>query len=146
MAKPATATAPSTRKAPGDRVAPVLTEIRNRDAVPMPTVQNKRGSTTSYPFDKLEVGQSFGVNNKTVKQLSSIISNQNRKPGPPKRDATGAIVYKMIEVRDANGVVTGHMASKEAETDDDKKKHFFAAEVDPKTDPDKVKVRVWRDK
>jgi len=144
MAKAATATKPASTTKPGDRVAPVLTAISAN--IPMPDRSNsKRGSTTSYPFASLEVGQSFGVKNKTQKQLSSIVSNQNRKPGPPMVDANGQPVFVMQEVRDANNVVTGHIPTKERATDDSKKKKFFALDVDAKTDPDGASVRVWRE-
>jgi hypothetical protein len=138
------ATTAKARTAPGDRVAPVLTGINS--SLSMPERINKRGSATSYPFADLAVGQSFGVKNKNAKQISSIVSNQNRKPGAPKVDASGAPVYKMVEVKDANGVVTGHIPSKDRETDEENKKHFFAVDCDPKKDPEGASVRVWRDK
>lgn len=126
------------------RVEPVLTAVTT--AVPMPTRESKRGSKSSYPFDSLTaVGASFGVKNKTAKQMASIVSNANRKaPQEPKRDAAGNIVYKTAEMKDANGTVIGRAPTQEPETV--ATRHYFAVDVDAKDDPDGASVRVFRDK
>lgn len=133
-------TAPRTTNAP--RVAPELSAIRSD--VPMPIRASNRGSKTNYPFGQLEVGQSFGVKNKTAEQMASIISNQNRKPGSPKLDANGAVIYKTNPLLDANGAKIGETPTTEPVLNE--AKHFFAVNVDPKSDLDNAKVRVFRDK
>lgn len=136
-------TAPATakKKAP-PRVAPEITTIST--AVVMPVRASTRGSKTLYPFDDLPFGGSFGVKNKTAEQLTSIISNQNRKPGAVKKNPDGSVVYKMQEMKDPNGAVIGHVPTTEPEHEP--AKHFFAVNVDKKKDPDQASVRVFRDK
>lgn len=147
MAKSATATAsgaaaPKPTKPNAPRVAPVLTAVSN--AVSMPERSSNRGSKTSYPFEALTVvGMSFGVVNKTAANLASIISNQNRKAGEVKKDANGAVVYKTQPMTAPDGTVT-HVPTGEPERHEPK--HFFAVDCDPKKDPDKANVRVFRDK
>lgn len=124
------------------RVAPEMTAVRS-DIAP-PTVRNNRGSKSSYDFDKLTaVGMSFGIKNKDAKAMASIVSNQNKKFLEPKKDENGNTIFKMQEMKDANGNVT-QVPTSEAETI--ATRHFFAHNVDPKTDPDGASVRIWRDK
>jgi hypothetical protein len=140
MAKPATATTSTPRATQPPRVAPKLTTVTS--AVPMPDRASNRGSKTSYPFEALTtVGMSFGVMNKTAKQLASIISNQNHKPGPTKRNPDGSIVYKTADMTDAAGNVT-KVPTTEPETLPGKK--YFAVDCDAKKDPDGASVRVFR--
>jgi hypothetical protein len=142
MAKPATtSTTPKTPKTnQPPRVAPVITTVSS--VVPMPDRNANRGSKTSYPFEALTAaGMSFGVKNKTQKQLASIISNQNRKPGPTKRNPDGSIVYKTQDMTAPDGTVT-KIPTTEPETLPGKQ--FFAVDCDPKTDPDGASVRVFR--
>jgi hypothetical protein len=131
MATPAATT--KAKNAP--RVAPVITPISA--ALTMPERASNRGSKTIYPFEQLQVGQSFGVKNKKAENMTSIISNQNRKTYPVK-DASGAIVMKPI--KDAAGAVIGQSADPETFS-----KRFFAVDVDAKKDPDGATVRVWRE-
>lgn len=139
--KPANAPKADAKKNP-PRVAPVLTIVSN--AVPMPERSSNRGSKTSYPFEALTaVGMSFGVVNKSAANLASIISNQNRKAGEVKKDATGAVIYKTQPMTAPDGTVT-HVPTGEPERNEPK--HFFAVDCDPKKDPDKANVRVFRDK
>jgi len=137
-AKTSTAQKPKSTQPP--RVAPMITGVST--AVPMPDRNTNRGSKTSYPFEMLtNVGMSFGVKNKTAKQLASIISNQNRKPGPTKRNADGSIVYKTQDMTAPDGSVT-KVPTSEPETLPGKK--YFAVDCDPKKDPDGANVRVFR--
>jgi hypothetical protein len=147
--KPATpggtpaATPPATGAGSKPRVEPQITGVST--AVPMPTRTNKRGSKSSYPFESLAaVGASFGVKNKTAANLASIVSNQNRKSVEPKKDEAGNVIYKMAPLKDANGAIVGQTPTTEAETV--QLRHFFAVDVDAKTDPDGASVRVFRDK
>lgn len=126
------------------RVDPVLTTITA--AVPMPSRTSKRGSASVYPFDALTaVGMSFGVKNKTAAQMSSIVSNANRKALIKKTDATGAVIFKTQELTAGDGTKT-IVPTNEPEMI--ASKHFFAVDIDPKAkpaDPDGATVRVFRD-
>ena len=87
------------------RVEPVLTGATA--AIPMPSRKVARGSKTLYPFDTLTaVGMSFGVKNRTAKQLSSVLSNANRKAMVNKVDASGVPVFKTKELTGADGTVS----------------------------------------
>lgn len=143
MAKPSTAsTTPAAAKAAqAARVAPVLTAVST--TVPMPERNSNRGSKTSYPFSALTAaGMSFGVKNKTAANLASIVSNQNRKPGPIKRDASGNVIFKTKPMTDASGAVIGNTPTTEPEHMDGPK--YFAVDCEPKTDPDGASARVFR--
>lgn len=120
--------APKTANAAGKRVEPQLTAVVAPNVIPMPTKESKRGSTSLYPFDSLTaVGMSFGVKNKTAAQLSSIVSNANRKAMVNKTDAAGNVVYKTTPLKDANGNVVGQAPTTEPEKIAGK--HFFAVDV-----------------
>lgn len=136
---PAGATEEKT-KAP--RVAPVLTSVST--AVPMPENLGKRGrgGNSLYPFESLEtVGASFGIKNKTAKNMASVISGANKRFMVNKVDADGKTVFQTKEVKSADGTVT-HVPTLEPEKVPGRV--FVAADVDPKTDPDGASVRVWR--
>lgn len=98
-------------------------------AVPAGKTSSNRGSKSPYPFDTIEAGQAFGVKNKTAKQLSSIVSNQNRKDSNhrPVKDDAGNIVYKMNDLTAPDGSVT-KVPTKEPETE--QIKTFVAYDVD----------------
>lgn len=135
------ATAPA-KKTNAVRVAPELTGVSK--TVPMPVRASTRGSKTIYPFEALtEIGMSFGVKNKTAEQLTSIISNQNRKLGAVKKNADGSPVFKMQDMKDASGAVVGQVPT--TEHDHEPQKHFFAVNVDKRKDPEGASVRVFRD-
>lgn len=137
-----TAGAPaSTTETKAARVAPVLTAISA--AVPIPAGLGKRGrgGNTLYPFDKLEPGQSFGIKNKTAKNMASVVSGANKRFMIEKKDANGNTVFKTNEVKHPDGTVT-HVPSLEAEMIAGRT--FIAGDVDPKTDPEGASVRVWR--
>jgi len=123
------------------RIAPELTEISS--AVEMPKKTSNRGSKSLYPFGKLEVGQSFGVTNKTAAGMASIISNQNRKNREEKVDENGNAVFETKELKGQDGAITTVPTDKPVITVN---KHFFASDCDPKSDPDNASVRVFRDK
>ncbi|HRQ13073.1 MAG TPA: hypothetical protein PK205_07190 [Promineifilum sp.] len=127
------------KAAAAPRVAPQLTTISA--AVAMPD-RRSRGGRSLYPFESLAVGQSFGVKNKTAKQIASVVSAANRRGLAPKRDANGAIVYKMQTIKTADGTEK-QVPSQEPETF--RQSHYIVADVDPKADPDGASARVWRD-
>jgi hypothetical protein len=123
------------------RVEPVLTGIST--TVPMPERKSKRGSVSLYRFDDLTaVGASFGVKNKTAAQLSTIVSNANRKAVQPKKNAKGNTIFKTEELKGADGSIT-LVPTKEPETEATKR--FFVVDCDPKKDPDGASARVFRE-
>lgn len=135
----ATATAPETAKKSKPRVAPEITKVSA--AVEMPKTTSNRGSTSQYPFDDLEQGQSFGVLNKTKKDMASIVSNQNKKNKAKKLDENGNVVFTTKIVTGADGTKT------EVPTDKPEmisEKFFFVVDTDPANDPDKASCRVFR--
>lgn len=105
------------------RVAPQLTSISS--IIPMPERTSNRGSKTNYPFGSLNVGQCFGVKNKTVKQLASILSNQNKKT-VNKLNPDGSPVYKTVKHTNADGSTTEVPTT---EIEQVAKAHFFAIDV-----------------
>lgn len=98
-----------------------------------------------YPFDKLEVGQSFGVSDKERDQLSSIVSNQNRAKGNQRKvvGPDGNPIPITVESKDANGNVIGTLPTGEFQME--RIKEFSLVEAD-KDDPDGAKFRIFRDK
>lgn len=126
MAAPAFANAAAPGKETKPRVEPVLTEAVA--GIAMPTKTSKRGSTSLYPFASLEVGQCFGVKNKTAANLSSIISNANRKAMEQARDEAGNLVFntKTITGPDGSKTEVPDTASPKMVAT----KHFFAHDVD----------------
>lgn len=95
------------------------------DNVPLPEKRaGGRGGESLYPFDKLEIGQSFGVKGKTAKGMASTVSSANKRYVDDVKDAAGNVV------KDANGKVIRKASRK-----------FISAAVD---EPNGVTVRVWR--
>lgn len=126
-------------KAGAERIAPQITGVDTD--VPMPAT-SRAGSKSAYPFDQLTaVGMSFHVANKTAKQMSSIVSNQNRKGEVDKTDAAGNVIRKQGEpIKDANGAVVGHA---QGEPERVRTVEYFAQDVGD-TDPRGKGVRVYR--
>ena len=107
------------------RVDPILTAVSA--AIKMPERNMARGSKSLYPFDDLTaVGMSFGVKNRTAKQLSSVISNANRKAKVNKTDESGAVVYKTKQLTGPDGSVS-QVPTTEAEKVAGK--HFYAVDA-----------------
>jgi hypothetical protein len=106
LASDAAAAKPTDKKAkkPADRTPPVLTDIT--DAIPVPANAKKRGQQSVYGLEKLEVGQSVGVIGKTAKQLQPTVALTNRRFMVDKKDDAGNTMFKIQEVKDANGIVT----------------------------------------
>lgn len=108
------------------RVEPALTGAASIKLEPR---QSKRGSVSLYPFDSLTAaGMAFGVKNKTASQLSSIISNQNRKHVQPVQDAAGNVEYETKEIKGADGAVTNVPDTTKPKTT--ATRHFYAVDVD----------------
>lgn len=137
-------TAAPKRKGPppaADRIAPIITAIAADVKIPETVAKARRGVKSQYPFHDLEVGQSFGVTNKSLKQMQSVVSAVNRKCMVEKRDANGNVVTKPITAKTPDGqtVTTAGMQPVMVPS-----KRFIVAEVDPKKDPAQAPVRVWR--
>jgi hypothetical protein len=113
------------------RSAPVLAAVRND--IPMPDRKISRGSKSIYPFESLQVGQSFGIIGKAAKSMSSIISNQCKKEY---RAMDGS--NPRFHTVEMNGTTVP------TEKPLMYRKVFTVADVNPKTDPDKASARVWR--
>jgi hypothetical protein len=106
------------------RVEPILTAVGS--TIPMPARNKARGSKSIYPFDSLAaVGNYFGVKNRSAKQLSSILSNANRKALVNKTDETGAVVFKTKELAGPDGPTTVPTTEPEKVAG----KHFYAVDV-----------------
>lgn len=99
------------------RVAPIFTPVSS--SVPMPVRFNNRGSKSAYDFSALEVGQSFGIKNKTAKSCASLVSNANKK-------------HRLSKIDDEGKPTTVQLKS------------FFIVDCDPSTDPDGASVRIFR--
>lgn len=52
------------------------------------------GASAKYPFDSLEPGGAFGVQNKTRRQLASAVNNANKKYRNEAKDVDGKVVSK----------------------------------------------------
>jgi hypothetical protein len=122
--------------------APEITTVSS--AVTMPVKVSNRGSATAYPFAALTtVGMSFGIKNRSRKNMTSIVSNANRKALVPANNADGSPKFKTKELTGGDGTKTV------VPTDEREmvaSAHYVAVDVDAKTDPDGASVRVFRDK
>lgn len=115
------AASPATQTVAGRVIeTPVLTSVRTD--IPLPARSTSRGGKVSYDFASLTVvGASFGVTNKTREQVGATVSRENKrnKTSMPDPQNPG----KMLDVYSVK---------------------YEAFTVDPKTDPDGAKVRVFR--
>lgn len=117
----------ATAKPAAARVEPQLTGVA---ALSLPTRVNKRGSETKYPFESLDaVGKAFGVKNKSAAQLSSIVSNANRKNTEVIKDEAGNVVYQTKEISGPDGSKVSVPDTSKPKTKPVKK--FFAYDVTP---------------
>lgn len=87
----------------GPRATPVTSEaVMIQIALP----ERKRGNASTYPFDSLvEAGMVFGVKGKPAKNLSSVISNVNKKYVKPVTDADGNVQYDTKPMNGPDGSV-----------------------------------------
>ena len=90
--------------------APVATSFAIEDNVPMPTASGRGRGGNVYPFDQMEVGQSFFVPNSedkpnAAKSLASTVSSATARFAVPSEDGAtkvnkkGEIVPVMVETR-----------------------------------------------
>lgn len=125
-AAPVAPVAPATDAAKSkERVAPVLTEIVT--GIELPARKSPRGAKSDYDFDALPVGGAIGIKNKDKKAISSIVSKANRASMQPKKDEAGNVVFKMQDLKAADGSVTKVPTS---EPEMVATKNFFAYEPD----------------
>ena len=112
-------------------------------AVPIPANAGKsnRGARSLYPFDDLDIGQSFGIQNKTAKQMASTVSGANKRHMVDAKDAEGNIIFKTQTVKQPDGTEV-KVATLEPEKVAGRT--FVVMDVDPASDPDKAVARVWR--
>jgi hypothetical protein len=92
--------------APTDAPTPIPAKTGKfviEDAVPMPKIKRVGGGNSLYPFDALEVGQSFFVG-KEAKSLASTVANANLRyaeviPGETRINRKGVEVPKTTQTR-----------------------------------------------
>lgn len=89
------------------KVAPEVTPIATLNLT-LPESGRRGGAQSAYLFTTLEVGQFFGVKNKTRAQISAAVSNANRKGKQEVKDANGNVV---------NTVVTRHFVAHDVTPD-----------------------------
>lgn len=102
------------------RVLPDLADVRTD--IPMPVRIRRGGPKSHYDFASLAApGASFGVKNKTSAQIGPIVSKENKRNRLESVDPTNQ----------SRKVVTYS-------------RKYEVFDVDPKTDPDGAKCRVFR--
>lgn len=127
--KPAAAkadTAADTAKPKVERVAPQLTGA----PIPLALPTRPAARTSPYPFDALgaptrdaagnvTAAFSFGVKNKTARELAQVVSNANKRYRKETGEGENKTTFQ--------------------------ERRFFAVDCDPATDPEGAKARVYRD-
>ena len=150
---PATETTKKKGGAPkaADRVAPVIAAVRADITPPKNVTTRGQKSPITVEMEKLEVGQSFGLMNKTKKDIQSRVSNFNNAESNLRTvtDANGATVWKTAPVpaepiTDAAGNVVATKPAVAGVPKTEPVKYFEVHDMDPKKDPDKATVRIFR--
>lgn len=109
VADNATSEATSATAATGE-TQKVKTMFKIEDSIPVPTISGRGRGGNVYPFDQLEVGQSFFVANSedkpnAAKSLASTVSSANARFAVPSEDGAtktnkkGEVVPVMVETR-----------------------------------------------
>lgn len=124
----ANAAAPAATAPKAPRVEPVIAGAGGVK-IEMPERRSNRGSVSLYPFDSLAVGTAFGVKNKKAADMSSIISNQNRKHLVPKKDEAGNAMFETKTLAGSDGSVTNVPDTTKPITEPSKR--FYAVDVNP---------------
>lgn len=147
FANPAPVAAAETKKAGApkieDRIAPQFGAI---SAAIKPPVSAKRGAVSpiAIELEKLEVGHSLPLLNKTKKQISSTISKISNAESNQRQkvDANGNKLFKQGEpIKDANGAIVGNAPGA---PDMERIKEYEAHDVEAKKDEAKAICRIWR--
>lgn len=126
------------------RTAPIISMVSA--AVPLP-VANGRGRAGLYPFDELTaVGMSFGLVNRTAKNMGSVVSAANRRALVQAKNEDGSLKFDRKEVKPASISETGELISAVFESVPVMvaSKKFQVFETDPATDPHKATCRIFR--
>lgn len=144
-AKPAAAAAATGKPAETAKTRTEAKILGVNTTVPMPASHERNPTRSQYDFEALQVGQSIGIIGRKAENLTSTVANANRKFAEPKRDANGNLVYKMTDIKDAAGNVTGRVPDT-SKPETVPTRRFFAIDVDPKTDPEGATVRIFREK
>lgn len=118
-----------------------IVATRTDIAIPAGAGRSTRGSRSLYPFDDLEVLGSFGVLNKTAKQMASTVSGANKRHMVDAIDAAGNKIFKTQDVKQPDGTIVKQPT---LETEKVPGRVFVVMDVDPATDPDNATCRVWR--
>lgn len=114
------------------------------DNVPLPTIKRGGIGGTTYPFDALNVGQSFHVaasedKPNPAKSLASTVSSATARYAVEAKDAAGNTIFETVEVKDEAGNVTGtEQRPKMVNT------RVFSVRTVGKDDPKGPGARVWR--
>jgi hypothetical protein len=98
---------------------------------------SSKSDRSSYPFDKLEVGSSFGVKNRDKKSFNSILYMAHNRYAEPVLNADGTPKMRTKKLKGGGTELV-------AETK--RTREFEAFDVDPKTDPQGASVRIFRNK
>lgn len=142
-------------------VAPAASKYAIADNIPIPAIVragnagNLKPRTSSYPFELLQVGQSFHVpataeDAEPHKKMASNVSAANKRSEVPVSPAEMVVVKHKRKVKDAAGnVVKGPDGKDQVETYETTEpkmvatKKFVARQVNA-TDPNGAGVRVFR--
>lgn len=118
-----------------------LTGVRADIPMPANLGARGRGQRSQYPFDALEVFGSFGVKNKTAKQMASTVSAANRRFMTDAIDEAGNKIFKTQTLKQADG---SEITVPTMEVEQVPGRVFICGDVDPATDPNGASVRIWR--
>lgn len=136
-----TAGLPGSTEAPAvPAVAGAVLAVRKAGTfkAPVKTSKSGRGGGKSpYPFDQLEVGDSFGVVGKSKKNFNSIVYGANQRYMEPVFEADGT-TPKMVSKTDRKTKIVSQVQAMKPT------RIFEAFDVDPKTDEDGASVRILR--
>lgn len=126
-----------------DRVEPVFGEVRTDIAIPAAARRGVK-SELIKKLEALPLNGSVGIANKTKTQVSSTVSKLNNSNENMRqvKDANGAVVMEgQTPINDAAGNPVGMTPGTPKM---ERIKEWQAHECDPKKDPDKATVRIFR--
>lgn len=114
------------------------------DGVPMPTIKRGGVGGTVYPFDDLNVGQSFHVaatadRANPAKSLASTVSSATARYAVEAFNDDGSPKFETVEVKDEAGNVTGNEQRRVMNPT-----RVFSVRTVGKDDPKGAGARVWR--
>lgn len=135
--------------------APAASAYEIEDGVAMPTGTNRKGREGGYPFDKLEIGQSFHVaksaeNPDPASRLASSVSGARVKYSEPVEGETIQVTVKTYKKGDDGKYLKGDDGKRvvDTETTETRPKtrltRDFACKAVGADDPKGEGARVWR--